>query len=433
MGRISHYICLGAGIATATFMLTGCSTEEADTIRVMSCSDWIKESEVQLGKSFEAETGIYVEYEYVDANVYQEELLKRIENGEVPDIFLAQSGFALDTTYKVQENAIDLSEESWMEYYDEFSQIQTSVNGHNYGMTYYDTTTDYYFVYNKQLLKRAGFNEPPKTFEEFTAMCEALKSIGVTPIYEPVADGWHQTMLWADSGQVFEKIEPGLIDRLNKNEEKFSENENMLKALSQIKLLADKGYFGDDYKNATYDQTFSYLASGEYAMAFLKPGAIGTIVSNEMNTGYKESDFGLMLFPVCDNKYLNVHPTGPSRFIAKKSKNIEGAKKYLEYLAKKESIQYMIDKDDAIENLPFDVGQKTDYSSDTNFFFEQYDTENSGLVLQDTVKYYNEQWGEISADLALMFEGKLTEKQVLDNVDTRRAELAIKAGDECWK
>ena len=31
--------------------------------------------------------------------------------------------------------------------------------------------------------------------------------------YSADADGWHQTMLWCENGQVFDKLEPGIIDK----------------------------------------------------------------------------------------------------------------------------------------------------------------------------------------------------------------------------
>ncbi|MCR5626134.1 MAG: extracellular solute-binding protein, partial [Lachnospiraceae bacterium] len=112
----------------------------ATTITLMASQDWIEDAEQELGKKFEEETGIHVDYQIIPADQYQDLLMTRLNNGEGPDIFMAQSGFALKTTYRVQDNAVDLSNESWASTYDVFSAEQTSVDGVNYGMTYYDTT-----------------------------------------------------------------------------------------------------------------------------------------------------------------------------------------------------------------------------------------------------------------------------------------------------
>ncbi len=442
---VSLTACGGASASSATAAGSSAAASESKesdgsessaagtTITVMASQDWVEDSEQELGKKFEEETGIHVDYEIVPADQYQDLLLTRLNSGEGPDIWGAQSGFALATTYNVTENAVDLSGESWASAYSEFSAEQTGVDGVNYGLTYYDTTTDYYMVYNKKLFEAAGITDVPKTFDELTADCDKLLESGVTPIYEPVADGWHQTMLWTASAQVLDKLDPGIIDKLNKNEAKFADNENMKTMLDQLNTLAQKGYFGDNYMSDEFANAESYMASGEFAICMLKPGAIASIVANDQNTaGYTEDDFGLFLLPILDNQYLNIHPTGPSRFIYSGSKNIDAAKKYLEYIVQKDNIQYLIDNASDVENLPIDMGQTPEYSKTTLDFLGSYDDAHSGMVLQDVVKYFNEQWMDISANLAAMFTGDMTSEEVLQAIDDERAQLAGAAGDSNW-
>ena len=406
---------------------------EGTVITFMSSQDWVTDAERELGRRFEEETGIHVEYQIVPSDQYQETLLSSLNSEEGPDIWAAQSGFVLTTTYDVLENAVDLSGEDWAGAYDKFSAAQTGVEGVNYGMTYFDTTTDYYMVYNKRIFEEAGA-EVPKTWKEFISCCDKIAKKGVTPIYEPVADGWHVLMLWAENGQVFEKLEPGIIDRLNSNEASFAGNDNMKMAVNQLNELAAKGYFGEDYMSDEYIGADEKLASGEAAMCMLKPGAIKAIVDSDMNTkGYKEEDFGLFILPIVDNQYLNIHPTGPSRFVYSQSGNIEAAKKYLSYIARKESVQYVIDNAAVVENLPFKVGQVPEYSKATRDFLSGFDDEHSGMVLQDEVLYFNEQWMEINADLAAMFTGDMTAEDVLRGIDERRTQLAQAAGDPNWE
>ena len=84
------------------------------TITVMASQDWVEDSEQELGKKFEEQTGIHVDYQIVPADQYQDLLLTRLNSGEGPDIWGAQSGFALKTTYEVEQHAGDLSGERWM-------------------------------------------------------------------------------------------------------------------------------------------------------------------------------------------------------------------------------------------------------------------------------------------------------------------------------
>ena len=67
----------------------------------------------------------------------------------------------------------------------------------------------------------------------------------------------------------------------------------------------------------------------------------------------------------------------------------------------------MIDNEPTIENLPIEVGQTPAYSDTTKAFLDSFDDEHSGMVLQDVVTYFNEQWMDISANIAAMFIGLL--------------------------
>ncbi len=403
------------------------------TITLMASSDWVTDAEMELGMNFEAATGIQVVYDLYSDDIYLDTLFSKLESDNPPDLFMTHSGFAIKNTYHLDKYSVDLSDEPWMEVYDTFSASETSIDGRNYGMSYFDNTIDYYMIYNKKILENAGVTEVPTTYDSFVDMCQKVSVSGVTPIYEPMADGWHQTMLFAETGQVFEKREPGTIEKLNNNEITFAENETMKLALEQIQSLAQQGYMGKNFSTDIYDNAVGYLANGEYAMCMLRPGMIDSIISSEMNKGFKKDDFGIMLLPVCDNQILNVHPTGPSKYISSASKNIIAAKLYLQYIATKDSVQYVIDNANSVSNLPFDLGQVTGHDEITREFLNQFSDENSGLVLQDDVTYFNEQWGDISSDILKMCEGKMSSYEVLNQIDVRRAALAKAAADPAWE
>ncbi len=443
--KINHIVKL-LNILLCSTLLTGCIADFSEndlafkslsqesglsgsSITLMASADWITDAEMDLGTDFEAATGIQVIYDIYPDAVYLNTLFEKLDSDTPPDIFMTQSGLAIKNTYQLDQYCVDLSDEPWMEAYDDFSAAETSISGRNYGMSYFDNTIDYYMVYNKKILEKAGVTEVPATYNDFVDMCQKISAIGVIPIYEPMADGWHQTMLFAEIGQVFEKLEPGTIEKLNNNEIKFAEIAPMKLALDQIQQLAQNGYMGRNFSTDVYENAVGYLANGEYAMCMLKPGSIESIISSEMNKGYKKEDFGIMLLPICDNQTLNVHPTTPSKFINNASENVAAAKLYLQYIATKESVQYVIDHADNVDNLPFELGQTPNYDNVTTNFLDQFSDENSGLVLQDVVTYFNEQWGEISTDILKMCEGKLSSEDVLNQIDTRRAELAKAADD----
>jgi raffinose/stachyose/melibiose transport system substrate-binding protein len=53
-------------------------------------------------------------------------------------------------------------------------------------------------------------------------------------------------------------------------------------------------------------------------------------------------------------------------------------------------------------------------------------------VLQSAVKYTNEQWMEIGKDIEAMYMNAMTPKQILENIDERRAKMAKAQGDPAW-
>ena len=437
-------------IPSCVILFTGCGSEFSEndltfknlareskltgsTITLMASSDWVTDAEMQLGTNFEAATGIQVVYDLYSDDVYLDTLFSKLDSDNSPDIFMTQSGFAIKNTYQLDKYSVDLSDEPWMAVYDTFSAAETSIDGRNYGMSYFDNTTDYYMIYNKELLSNAGVTEVPNTYDTFVTMCQNVAGTGVIPIYEPMADGWHQTMLFAETGQFLDKSEPGTIEKLNNNTIKFAELESMNLALEQIQNLALSGYMGENFSTDIYDNAVGYLANGEYAMCMLRPGMINSIISSEMNKGFDKEDFGIMLLPVCDNQILNVHPTGPSKYISNASRNIDAAKLYLQYIATKDNVQYVIDNSHSVNNLPFDLGQVTSHDEVTMEFLDQFGNENSGLVLQDEITYFNEQWGEISSDILKMCEGTMSPEDVLNQIDVRRASLAQTANDPAWE
>ncbi len=446
MTNILKLLC----IPFCIILLTGCGSDFSEndlafrdmarasklsgsTITLMASADWVTDAEMQLGTNFEAATGIQVVYDLYQDDVYLNTLFAKLDSDNPPDIFMTQSGLAIKNTYQLDKYAVDLSNEPWIAVYDTFSAAETSIDGCNYGMSYFDNTTDYYMVYNKKLLSRAGVTEVPTTYEAFIAMCQDVADTGVIPIYEPMADGWHQTMLFAETGQFLDKREPGVIEKLNNNTITFAEIDALRLALEQIQNLALSGYMGKNFATDTYDNTEGYLANGEYAMCMLRPGMIYSIVSSEMNKGFTKEDFGIMLLPICDNQILNVHPTGPSKYISDKSQNIAAAKLYLQYIATKDSIQYVIDNANSVNNLPFDLGQATGHDEVTREFLDRFGDEESGLVLQDEITYFNEQWGEISGDILNMCQGTMSPEDVLKRIDERRASLAQAAKDAAWE
>ena len=91
--------------------------------------------------------------------------------------------------------------------------------------------------------------------------------------------GWHQVLPFAQIGGRYEELYPGIYDRLNNNEVKFVDVPAMLQALEQMKEMADKGYYGEDFlaNTGTTAEIVNSLATGQAAMTLANPGLIKEI------------------------------------------------------------------------------------------------------------------------------------------------------------
>jgi raffinose/stachyose/melibiose transport system substrate-binding protein len=398
------------------------------TITYMASNDWVMDAEMALGQKFYEETGIKVDYQIVPSDQYTNLLMTKLNAGECTDLFGSQGGqFDIVTQLNVEKNAMDLSAEAWASTVDPLAAAELSVNGKLYGQPTQDVSSVWAIAYNKKIFSSLGLSVPT-TYEEFKAVCQAIKDSGVTPIYECVSDGWHHVLWFPEMGVALESAEPGLAEKLNKNETTFAQSAASLTLLNQIKEMADLGYWGDNYMANAYADGAKSIASGEYAMMVANQG-----FATEVNAAYPEfpvEDIGYFVIPLLDNQTLNVNPVGPSRFVYSGSANADAAKQYLAFLAQPENLQYMIDNVPKYNTLPFS-GLTDKYSAEIKTFYAAYPTH--GTVYQTVVKYLNPQWMEIGKELTAMLQGDETAEQVLTNIDRNRADQAKAAGDAYWQ
>lgn len=404
--------------------------QEPVTLTYLASQGWIPDAEIELGAQFEEETGIHVDYQIVPADQYFTLLQTRLNTGEATDIFGGQSGVTdLIVNYNVEVNAVDLSGEPWVERMDPLVVAQATVNGKVYGLTLWDVTgTTWVVNYNKAIFEEQNLSVPT-TYAELKSVCESLLDVGIIPLFEPVASGWHHVLWFPELGPRYEEVTPGLAAQLNANQATFADNPTMLTVVEQLKELYDMGCMGDNALADTTEFTTEALASGQYAMALTNLTGPQAVADDYPDVS--PDSIGLFVMPLADNQNLNINPAGPTKFIYSGSAHIEEAKQYFEFLTRPENLQYLIDNNPAMRTLPFD-GLTFNLLPSQQEFLESFSEEHRGTVYQTAVNYVNPQWMDIGQDLTAMFTGDIEPQEVLVRIDERRAQLAQTAQDPAW-
>ncbi|MFC4600982.1 ABC transporter substrate-binding protein [Cohnella hongkongensis] len=398
------------------------------TLTYMASQGWIKDSEMELAKKFEEETGIKIDYQIVPSDQYFNVLKTKLNAGEGPDIFGGQSGYSeITMNYNVEKNAVDLSDQEWVKREDPLSVEQLTANGKVYALTIWDTYSSFVIAYNKKLFSELNL-EIPKTYEEFKNVSLKIQESGVTPIYQPIADGWHHVLWFAEPGPNYDKLEPNLYEDLNQNKRKFVDSQAMLDSLTQLKEMYDLGFFGDNTLSDTGSDTVAKLGTGEFAMSLVAQSAALEIA--EEYEEFEVDDFGFFPIPLTDNQIYYINPGGPSKFIYSGSKYIEEAKEYFNFLTRQENLQYMLDNDPTISNLNF-PGLQNKYTAEQQKMFDSYPQR--GTDIQNYVNYVNPQWMDIGKDIVAMLSGVIQPIDVLRSIDQRRADMAKVAQDPNWQ
>ena len=415
--------------APATSAPTAAPTKSDVTLTYMASQDWIMDAEMELGKKFEEQTGIHVDYQIIPSDQYFNVLQTKLNSGEATDIFGGQSGVSdLKLQYDVEKNAVDLSAEPWAKLEDPLVAAQSTVGGKLYGLTYWDTLgTSWVVNYNKAIFDKYSLSEP-KTYAEFKDLCQKLKDNGVQPLFEPISDGWHHVLWFPELGPRYEEVTPGLADQLNANKATFADNPTMLTALTQLQELYDLGCMGDNALSDAYSDRTKVMASGNVAMTVM-----GTSFPQELEKDYpdvKADTFGFFVMPLADNQLLNLNPAGPTKFISSGSPHIAEAKQYFDFLTQPENMQYFIDNNPRAMTFPF-PGLKSKFTPELQAFMDAH-KDQRGTVYQTAVNYVNPQWMDIGKDLVSMFTGSLAPADVLKNIDQRRADMAKTAKDTAW-
>ncbi|MEK3885752.1 ABC transporter substrate-binding protein [Paenibacillus sp. PL2-23] len=285
---------------------------------------------------FEAETNIKVNLQLLPAEQTTTVLQTKLAVDETPDI--VQYNLASATTdLNLERNFEILDNEPWVSRL--LNKEVLSAYGHVYSFHVSQDTGMQGVVYNKDMFQELGL-DIPTTYEEFLAVCEAIKAAGITPVFMPFKDAWAAN-IWpaAAFADYAAKNDPTLFQDLNSNKKQWTDVPAFETFLAQQYEIYEKGYTNADILSDSYDMAAGKFLNKEVAMMFMGDWLIQDITNQDPSM-----NIGLFAIPSSDDALLGASPLGGQLFIPKKAKHMAEAKKFLEFIAKKEVAQKIVDE-----------------------------------------------------------------------------------------
>jgi raffinose/stachyose/melibiose transport system substrate-binding protein len=192
-------------------------------------------------------------------------------------------------------------------------------------------------IYNQEIFDKLGL-EVPQTWDEFIAVCDALKDAGISPFYGTLADSWtalpsfNALGAYAAQGDFFDKMrEEG--ENVGPDSE-VSFQKDFADAMDQQDQLFS--YMQDGYRGKTYDDGNAAFANGKVAMLLQGIWAISPIKA--VNPDIKA---GIFPYPATDDPDDRLLVSGVDVVVTmgKNTAHQKEAMRFIDFLFKKNVIE----------------------------------------------------------------------------------------------
>jgi len=200
-------------------------------------------------------------WEAFENQSYKTKIKAAVSANELPDIFFTWSCAFLGDF--VDAGKVYRLDDAYQNYKDELPEVMlgnTTYNGKHYGVP---TTMNIVGLFaNMDLLKEAGYEEIPGTYDEFIACCDALKAKGIIPFGCAGKETWCVTE-YLES--VIEKsagadtLNDIFLGRATWN------NQDVADAVDTFQALVTNGYFDPSGIGLTNDEVKNNFMAGKYA------------------------------------------------------------------------------------------------------------------------------------------------------------------------
>lgn len=240
---------------------------------------------------------IEIEEVPMEHSAYKTKLNTAMAAGNPPDVFYTLPGGYLKTFVtggQVYQLDSDLAKEGWGDSFLASAMSSVQYDGKTYGVP---IDIDAVVVwYNKKLFAANGWTEP-KTWEEFTALCDKIKAKGIVPVALGNKDRWPATF-WFQFPEM-RYTGSGIVSKFNAGDKTASFNPEAVKPLELMADIAKKGYLPTGFNGMSDAEANILFLNGQAAMVLNGTWQIGMAADAPKDT----FDLGFFSFPtIADGK-----------------------------------------------------------------------------------------------------------------------------------
>jgi raffinose/stachyose/melibiose transport system substrate-binding protein len=355
-------------------------------------------------------TSIHVKLESTPHDQYEVKLRTQAAGKELPDMFRVWPGARL--TPLVKGGALmplDPIVDNWNGLVSKEMLQGFAVDGKQYAIPSNVSETSLIF-YHKSLLKQVGYNEVPKTYDDFKTLVQKLNAAKITPIALGDKGKWPLQSCYIST--IADRLTGSdYVTNVLSGKAKFTDD-RFVKALSVVDDLNKLHAFNEDMNTIDESQSRSYFIQGKTAMHVAGSWATGPILD-----GVKDkSDIGVTLFPSIAGG--NGNATSVSGVVGggiALSKNLsdqkkEAAFKFLKFFYGKDLYTSLL-KANILVPAKVDVDSSvSDLAKETNQFAQ------GGLAPVYDASLTPELTNEINNGLQSITTGSMTPKQLADQM-----------------
>jgi len=294
-----------------------------------------------VATAFEKKTGIKTVVDLKPAGAEGDNIVKtRLATGDMDDLLFYNAG-SLFKALNPADNFVDLSSQPFASRLDDVFKSTVSVDGKLYGIPGGSSFAGGW-LYNKKVYAQLGLTVP-KTWNELLANCEKIKASGKTAVVASYKDTWTAQLIVLSDYYNVHAQDPTFAEDFTANKAKFATTPVALKGFEKQQELFKKGYMNKDFQATTLDAGLKMLGEGTGVQYPMLTVDLPNISADKVN------DIGFFPTPgdSADKNGMTVwEPNGI--YISKKSKNIDAAKKWLDFFVSQEGVTAFATKSKAV-------------------------------------------------------------------------------------